>query len=646
MISLKAIKKSYNLNNESVQVLKDINLNLLPGQLTYLLGESGCGKSTLLSIIGGIDHFSDGEYLFNTKSIKNFSEKEWSYFRRKKIGFVFQNFNLISHLTALENIEMSMILEGMSKSERRKHATELLELVGLGDRINHLPNQLSGGKKQIVSIARSLANNPDIILADEPTGALDSKNSEQIMKMLKEVANQGKIVLVVTHSEKFTDYADKIVKMKDGFILDVTNLHNKENNKVNKKTSNENLPLNKGEKINWSTTLKLAIRNIKNKKWRNILTALGASIGIFGIVTIGALGNGVKEKVTSTVNENTENSSISVYKEGTELLSSSMLDKLSNLKDVQAVYSYNPFQTSVEANNKKKVTISADTLVPKTNQAIYGKHYITHGSYPSKNNQISIPERTAEELFGSPKKAIGKQVKIVSQLMSLKDVYQTVETKAVITGTVKNGSIPMLDSVGLSYLLSNQIMNENPQTKEKAMEYTIIPSSISKVDSIIKDVKKMGYTAETEEDSNKEISNYITMASVAVGMLSGISLVVSSIMIGIVLYVNVLERTKEIGTLKALGAFRTDIRRIFVTEGFMIGMLGGIFGVVGSFIVGKLANFVIKEGFKKPSLQLFEFDMYQIIVIIVLSGLLGVVASFIPAFRASKMNPVEALKYE
>ncbi|WP_280169355.1 ATP-binding cassette domain-containing protein [Priestia megaterium] len=646
MISLKSIKKSYNLNNESVQVLKDINLDLFPGQLTYLLGESGCGKSTLLNIIGGIDNFSNGEYLFNTKSVKNFSEKEWSYFRRKKIGFIFQNFNLISHLTALENVEMSMILEGMSKSERRKHASELLELVGLGDRINHLPNQLSGGQKQRVSIARSLANNPDIILADEPTGALDSKNSEQIMKILKEVADQGKIVLVVTHSEKFTEYADKIIKMKDGLITEVTNFKNKDNNISNEKENHKNLALNKGKKINWSTTLKLAVRNIKNKKWRNTLTALGASIGIFGIVTIGALGNGVKEKITSTVDGNTENSSISVYKEGTELLSDSMLNKLSNVKDVQAVYSYNPFQASLEASNKKKVTVSADTLVPKKNQSMYGKHYITHGSYPSKNNQISIPERTAKELYGTPNKAIGKKVKVVTQLMSLKDVYQTVETQAVITGTVKNGSIPMLDSVGLSYPLSTQIMNENPQTKGKSMQYTIIPSSRNKVDSIIEDVKKMGYTAETEEDSSKEISNYVTMASVAVGMLSGISLIVSSIMIGIVLYVSVLERTKEIGTLKALGAFRTDIRRIFVTEGLMVGILGGVFGVVGSFIVGKFANFVIKEGFHKPSLQLFEFNIYQIIVIVILSGFLGVLASFIPAFRASRLNPVEALKYE
>ncbi|UYP07142.1 ABC transporter ATP-binding protein/permease [Priestia megaterium] len=646
MISLKSIKKSYNLNNESVQVLKDINLDLFPGQLTYLLGESGCGKSTLLNIIGGIDNFSNGEYLFNTKSVKNFSEKEWSYFRRKKIGFIFQNFNLISHLTALENVEMSMILEGMSKSERRKHATELLELVGLGDRINHLPNQLSGGQKQRVSIARSLANNPDIILADEPTGALDSKNSEQIMKILKEVADQGKIVLVVTHSEKFTEYADKIIKMKDGLITDVTNFKNKDNNISNEKENHKNLTLNKGKKINWSTTLKLAVRNIKNKKWRNTLTALGASIGIFGIVTIGALGNGVKGKITSTVDENTENSSISVYKEGTELLSDSMLNKLSNVKDVQAVYSYNPFQASLEASNKKKITVSADTLVPKENQSMYGKHYITHGSYPSKNNQISIPERTAKELYGTPNKAIGKKVKVVTQLMSLKDVYQTVETQAVITGTVKNGSIPMLDSVGLSYPLSTQIMNKNPQTKGKSMQYTIIPSSRNKVDSIIEDVKKMGYTAETEEDSSKEISNYVTMASVAVGMLSGISLIVSSIMIGIVLYVSVLERTKEIGTLKALGAFRTDIRRIFVTEGLMVGILGGVFGVAGSFIVGKLANFIIKEGFHKPSLQLFEFNIYQIIVIVILSGFLGVLASFIPAFRASRLNPVEALKYE
>lgn len=645
MISLKSIEKYYTLGTEKIPVLKGINLDLSPGQLSYLLGESGCGKSTLLNVIGGIDTATNGQYFFNGKSVNDYTEKEWAYFRRKKIGFVFQNFNLISHLTAIENVELSMILEGKSKSERYARAKELLEIVGLADREKHLPSQLSGGQKQRVAIARSLANNPDIILADEPTGALDSENSEQIMKILKKVADQGKIVLVVTHSKGFADFADRIIQMKDGSIVEIQDIR-EPNRNMETASAIEQTKASKKKKINWNTTLKLAVRNIKNKKWRNTLTALGASIGIFGMVTIGALGNGINEKISSAASGTDSNYSIGVYKNDTELLPTTIQDELSQVDNVKDVYAYNPFQIGIESTDGKKTTANADTLVPEKYKSLYGKSYISEGTYPVTESEVIIPERIAEELFGNANDAIGKKVTLVAQLMSLKDVYQTVSTEVTVTGLVKNGAIPLLDTVGLSYSLSQKITNENPQTENTALQYTVIPSSIDKVDSIIKDLQSKGYVAETESDSSEELSGYITMASVAVGLLSGISLIVSSIMIGIVLYVSVLERTREIGTLKAIGAYRSDIRRIFVMEGFMIGVLGGLFGVVSSFLIGQLGNFIIKEGFDKPNLQLFQYDLTQLALIIIFSGLLGVLASFIPAFRASKLNPVEALKYE
>ncbi|WP_255573438.1 ABC transporter ATP-binding protein [Anoxybacillus sp. ST4] len=199
--------------------MKGVSLRLQKGQLVYLLGESGCGKSTLLNIIGGLDYADDGEYIFNSINVREFNEKKWARLRRERIGFVFQNFNLIPHLSVLENVEMSMILLGKSKEKRKRRAIELLNMVGLGDKLGYLPNQLSGGQKQRVAIARALANDPDIILADEPTGALDSENSMNIMEILKGISQQGKIVLVVTHSQELTSYADRIIRMKDGKII-------------------------------------------------------------------------------------------------------------------------------------------------------------------------------------------------------------------------------------------------------------------------------------------------------------------------------------------------------------------------------------------------------------------------------------------
>lgn len=646
MIKLVDIKKSYNFDKQTIKVLEGINLELYPGELSYLLGDSGCGKSTLLNIIGGLDEVSEGTYHFNGKDVTSFSEKDWASFRLNNIGFIFQTFNLIPHLSALENIEMSMILDGISKEDRKARALELLKLVGMEDRKDHKPNQLSGGQKQRVAIARSLANNPEVLLADEPTGALDSENSAQIMKLLKEISKQGTTVLVVTHSREYLSYADNIIEMKDGGILSTRKNEKEHADSLIHAEKNAGIK-KKRKKLNKSTTLKLATRNLVNKKWRSLLTALGASIGILGILLMTSLGNGINKKIQNTIDNKVENSSIAVYKENTELLDNKIIGELKKEDHIKSVYIYNPFQISLETKSGKKEIASADTLVPSKDKEIYGKSYIKSGKYPSENNEVVVPERLAEKLYnGDAEAAIGKEITIISQLMSLKDMYKTVESKAKIVGIIKNGAIPLLDSVGLSYPLALDITNDNPQTSNKALQYTVIPDSIKNTDAIIQNLESREYVAETEGDSSAELSNYVTIASVAVSLLSSISLVVSSIMIGIVMYVTVLERTREIGTLKALGAFKTDIRSIFVTEGFMIGILGGILGALSCFMIGSFGDIVIQKVLNKPDLELFQFDLLQIIGIILFSGFLGIIASFIPSHKAAKLNPVEALRYE
>lgn len=644
MITLRNIKKYYKLNSESVEVLKGVSLHLQKGQLVYLLGESGCGKSTLLNIIGGLDYADDGEYTFNSINVREFNEKEWARLRREKIGFVFQSFNLIPHLSALENVEMSMILLGLSKEERKRRAIELLNTVGLGDKLDYLPNQLSGGQKQRVAIARALANDPDIILADEPTGALDSENSIHIMEILKKIAKQGKVVLVVTHSQELISYADRIVRMRDGTIIeDGNDLYVEEVENVYKDSV-----VGKGRSLDFRTTCKLSFRNIKNKKWRNILTAIGASIGIFGLSIIMALGNGVKDKLSSSIDEATAKSSLSVANEQFAVLNENDIARLREIKGVRDIYPYNPFQISIKTKEGNKATSSAESLAPeKYAEIIYGKKYIVTGKFPNdQRDEIVLPERIAKKLFKDSTEAVGKNVSLVVQLMSLKEIYPTVNVHATVVGVVKNNSIPLLDTVGISYGLSQKIMKESIGNSTSALSFTIIPSSINDIDLLKSKIKQMGYKVQTDEESQNEINEYISLASVALGMLSGISLIVSSIMIGIVLYVSVLERTREIGILKALGAFRSDIRRIFVTEGMLIGIIGGVFGVLGSIAVGKASNYMIITLMKKSNLDMFQFSFVQAVLLIIFSGLLGILASFIPASKAAKQPAVEALRYE
>ena len=269
-------------------------------EFVSILGPSGCGKTTLLNIIGGLDKSTDGELIVNNQSTKEFKSQDWDKYRNENLGFVFQSYNLIPHQTILKNVELSLTLTGMKKEERLKHTKEVLEKVGLGDQINKKPNQLSGGQMQRVAIARALVNNPDIILADEPTGALDSESGHQVMNLLKEVA-KDRLVIMVTHNEQLAEtYSTRIIKLRDGKAIYDSNPYTEET--VHKELSKPKKPVKakkKKEKISMSywTAFSLSINNLLSKKGRSILTSIAGSIGIIGICLVLALSAGVNKYI-------------------------------------------------------------------------------------------------------------------------------------------------------------------------------------------------------------------------------------------------------------------------------------------------------------------------------------------------------------
>ena len=290
MLELKNINKSYKTGDFVQHALNDVSLKFRKSEFVAILGSSGSGKTTLLNILGGLDRYDSGDLIINNKSTKEFKSVEWDYYRNNCIGFIFQSYNLISHITILENVEMALILSGYKKKNRRKKALDALDKVGLRDHAHKKPNQLSGGQMQRVAIARALVNDPEIILADEPTGALDSVTSVQIMDLIKEIA-KDKLVIMVTHNPELAkDYATRIIELKDGKILSDSNPVN------DKKSSKEKLTIKKTV-LGYGAALKLSFNNIKTKKGRTFLTSFAASIGIIGIALILSLSNGFQIKI-------------------------------------------------------------------------------------------------------------------------------------------------------------------------------------------------------------------------------------------------------------------------------------------------------------------------------------------------------------
>ena len=315
MLKLVDIKKDYTAGDTTVHALKGINLAFREHEFVAILGHSGCGKTTMLNIIGGLDQYTSGDLIINGKSTKDFNDSDWDSYRNHSIGFVFQSYNLIPHQTVLSNVELALTLSGVAPSERRARAKEALEKVGLGDQLDKKPNQMSGGQMQRVAIARALVNDPDILLADEPTGALDSETSVQIMEILKEIAKNRLIVMVTHNPELASDYASRIIRLKDGEIIDDSQPFEAEAEETAADTRRQKTSMS------FFTALALSTNNLMTKKTRTVLTAFAGSIGIIGIALIMSLSNGIQNYIDKVQEDTLSSYPITIQAESVDMTS-------------------------------------------------------------------------------------------------------------------------------------------------------------------------------------------------------------------------------------------------------------------------------------------------------------------------------------
>ena len=357
MLRLEKITKEYITGDSKVEALKGISLQFRKSEFVAILGQSGCGKTTLLNIIGGLDKYTTGDLVINGKSTKEFKDRDWDAYRNHSVGFVFQSYNLIPHQNILSNVELALTLSGVSKKERRKKAVEALKQVGLGDQLNKKPNQLSGGQMQRVAIARALVNDPEIILADEPTGALDTKTSVQIMEILKKIS-KDRLIIMVTHNPDLAEkYSSRIIKILDGKITDDSNPYSVEEEEKEDRTSKANSKVS----MNFLTALSLSLNNLMTKKGRTILTSFAGSIGIIGIALILSLSSGMQAYI-NRVEEDTLSSYPITVQEETIDMASMMTSLMGETEETEheegKVYSKNivndmlsTISTKIQSNN-------------------------------------------------------------------------------------------------------------------------------------------------------------------------------------------------------------------------------------------------------------------------------------------------------
>ena len=380
MLKLKNITKDYLSGDMKVQALKGIDLEFRKSEFVSILGQSGCGKTTLLNIIGGLDRYTSGDLIINKKSTKKFKDKDWDAYRNYSVGFVFQNYNLIPHQTVLSNVELALTLSGVSKKERKQKAIQALEKVGLKDQIHKKPNQMSGGQMQRVAIARALVNDPDIILADEPTGALDTETSVQIMEILKEIS-ENKLIIMVTHNPELAEkYSSRIVKILDGKIVDDSNPYTEEERK-----NEDNIAKTGKTSMNYFTALALSLNNLMTKKGRTFLTAFAGSIGIIGIALILSLSNGVQNYINKVQEDTLSSYPITIQEESVDMTS-----MMTAMMEEERQTDKNNEDGKIYSRNIMGNMLSTLSTKMKTNNLQEFKHYIENENTTIKDNANSI----------------------------------------------------------------------------------------------------------------------------------------------------------------------------------------------------------------------------------------------------------------
>lgn len=650
LLNLKDIKKSFGQGESKVEVLHGINLTINKGELVAIIGPSGSGKSTLMNIIGCLDTPTEGSYQVDGHDTFNMLPDELASLRRDFFGFIFQRYHLLGHLNAMENVQVPAIYSGTGKEKRESRSVKLLEILGLGNKTENKPSQLSGGQQQRVSIARALMNGGQIILADEPTGALDSKSGAEVMDILTELNKEGHTVILVTHDPRIAAHAHRVITIKDGAIEsdtvndNISDHQNKEDVSLAVHFSDKVVNSYRAYFDRFKEAYTMAIRAMISNRMRTLLTMLGIIIGIMSVVTVVALARGASDQIISNISSMGTNTITIMPGQKMGDMRSGRVRTLS-VKDLKALKGQ-PFVDSASPTVQNSGMVQRYNVdATATVIGVSGEYFRVYGMEIEKGRmfsedeaslspQVGVIDYNTKNTFFKNEDPIGKRLFVQGKPIT---VIGLLVDKEVAFRHSDNLYIYVPYSTMMNRIVKQNYISSIIVRTADGFSPAVAEASIA---SLLKSRHgRKDFFMMSSDTIMKSINQATGTFTLLISAIAVISLVVGGIGVMNIMLVSVTERTREIGIRMAVGARRSDIMTQFLIESVTVCLIGGMLGVVFSMVAGYVLSIFV------PNIPL-SFSLASIVIAVLTSSIIGVLFGYMPARSAARLNPIDALARE